>query len=118
MEKWKMERYNKGQTVYGKQIKEVLNSYVYFNHGYTLLYDFFFNPEYGFAKAFWPGKVCSVCGNSLEKDDWEYLSSLETSCWYHKRDWTNFELISAEYYHLQQMSIVLDINKYLDQFKE
>jgi hypothetical protein len=121
MKQWIIDRYNKGQDKYkiynDQENREGVLICVYPVVKACMsvsLYDFLFNPKWGFAKAFW-GKelgqdVCKICG---AKDECEHQDISYT--WYH--DETKFDISYYEY-HLQQMAISPDPLKYLEQFKE
>lgn len=96
MQQWIIDRYNKGQKEYGKQINDVHDCYVYFNHGNTTLYNFLFNPKYGFAKAFWGHELLDPGYAHFKEDQCKYI-------WH---------------YCIQEMAISEDPLKYLEQFKE
>jgi len=103
MKQWIIDRYNKGQDKYWYPHKENAKNW-YSNllkktiPSDTNLYDFLFNPKWGFAKAFWgenstQNMLCKEC--------------------YAPTKWIN-----KYQYHLQQMAISKDPLEYLEQFKE
>jgi hypothetical protein len=104
MKQWVIDRYNKGQDKY-----EILNynsifdtitietlGTAFYEDCNISLYNFLFNPEFGFAKAFWG-----------EDTVWE------------TNGYTQWNYGKKQYqYHLQQMAISDDPEKYLEQFKD
>ena len=57
MDKWIIRRYNKGQSLW--KLKAFINGYIAFDDPVcsTILYDFLFNPKWGFGKAFWGDEI-------------------------------------------------------------
>jgi hypothetical protein len=92
MDQWIIDRYNKGQDKYFLK-RDIFN--------------FLFNPKWGFAKAFWSDKeVTKCCGEEYDPDRACFACG-NPSDWIHLYE-----------YHLQQMVISKDPIKYLEQFKE
>jgi len=113
---WLINRYIKGQNKYKKVVfdkkcdsvfKGFIKIYMSDNSVFHVsLYDFLFNPEWGFAKAFWGDKYCieTKTGRPLP-----YPAELATD---------SFSDMKMYQYHLQQMVISKDPLKYLEQFKD
>ena len=94
MKQWIIDRYNKNQKKYkaepNKHIRDLI--YIITTDQYIVLYDFLFNPKYGFAEAFWGDKKIPML----------LTKQLVSSCKYHKAE----------------MAISKDVLKYLEQFKK
>jgi hypothetical protein len=114
MKQWIIDRYNKGQDKYFLKnidysgfdivVRDKQNIYNFAN---LEIYNFLFNPKWGFAKAFWGDKeVTACCGEEYDPD------KICCSCWNYA-NWLN----KHEYY-LQQMAISKDPLEYLEQFKD
>ena len=106
MKQWIIDRYNKGQDKHevflkmftdeeGEKFYELAYGEEFIDCTLINLYDFLFNPEWGFAKAFWRRKKKNLYTKFADK--------LDGPSWQH---------------HLQQMAIAPDPLEYLEQFKE
>lgn len=136
MKQWIIDRYNKGQE--RKQVQGVVQneqhsriSIIISNkdnpHSYEIgLYDFLFDPEVGFAKAFWPDTksekkmcICSDIGEP-EKCVYDFPIYHEGECSQpDNKNCEDYKIIIQEHweYPLQQMAIADDVLEYLEQFK-
>ena len=97
MKQWIIDRYNKKQrkyeiddVVYSNEVDEWVIYFKGEDFSCPVLYDFLFNPKWGFAKAFWEGYSETWDGHQIEA-------------------WVK---------HLQQMAISEDPLEYLERFRE
>ena len=111
MKQWIIDRYNAGQSKW--QITRLQQDCIEVyeddrESSYILtLYDFLFNPKWGFAKAFWrDNELCSSCGGDTAIDNGS-CSLCECDYW-----------IKSYQYHIQQMVISPDPLEYLEKFEE
>ena len=105
MKQWIIDRYNKGQDEYeaSNGIDELLvgNTCSQDRHK-TELYDFLYNPKWGFAKAFWGDRQVKVDSVHFDDDD-ECSTDIHENLWKVK---------------IQQMATAPDPLQYLEKFKE
>ena len=105
MKQWIIDRYNKGQDKYKFENRNDCYYAISVAHRdeWTSihLYDFLFNPKWGFAKAFWG-------------DDW----LKNTGLFYYKDDFEEEYEMPGDKYHLQQLAIAPDPLEYLEQFSD
>lgn len=96
-----IDRYNKGQDKY--EYRDYLSSLIVKSTGltektYISIYDFLFNPKWGFAKAFF-GKELNHRKYDITKEPYFHHSGY----------------LSEDEYHLQQMAIAPDVLEYLEE---
>ena len=123
MQDWIIQRYNKGQDKYyidAISINDPTQSITLWlkdkdkpkeiGYGWLVLYDFLFNPKWGFAKAFWGGGYS--CGHFSEKKDCGYCENVS-------RNGNNFcpYRLTIDKQRTQEMSISEDPLQYLEQFR-
>ena len=113
MKQWIIDRYNKEQDKYGANELLIDQIDIYYKNtmpeipiATISLYDFLFNPKWGFAKAFWGEWECQI-QKPLGIIPVPFTSATQQGSG-----------LTIDKYHLQRMAISDDPIKYLDQFKD
>jgi hypothetical protein len=133
MKQWIIDKYNKGQDRYILKDDRVNSALVNYANYIRLfkkeeypeislplmtLHEFLFNHKWGFAKAFWGTEdCCGYCGGTLEEQLNEFIcsKSLDGYC----PIGYDYPMSTSKYiYHIQQMVLLENPLKYLEQFKD